>query len=59
MTRLHYDVADREVRDALRKGIQDYKITADKRAEAVKHDRATSAHGKKSDLRKLGAFGRV
>lgn len=59
MTRLHYDVADREVREALRKGIQDYKRTADKRAEAVKHDRATSAHGKKSDLRKLGAFGRV
>lgn len=59
MTRLDYNAADREVREALRKGIQDYKETADKRAEAAKHDRATGAHGKKSDLRKLSAFGRV
>ena len=59
MTRLNYDVADREIRAALRKGMKDYKNTSDKRAIAVKHDRATSANGKKSDLRKLAAFGRV
>lgn len=59
MTRLNYDVADREIREALRKGMRNYKNTADERAMAVKHDRAANANGKKSDLRKLAAFGRV
>ncbi len=59
MTRFHYDIADRELREAIREGIQDYKRTADKRAEAVKHDRAISAHEKNSDLRKLSAFTRA
>lgn len=59
MTRLNYDVADRKMREALHRGIQEYKRTADARAIAVKQDRATSSNGKKSDLRKLAAFGRV
>lgn len=59
MTRLNYDVADREIREALRKGMGDYKRTANERAVAVKRDRATSSNRKKSDLRKLAAFGRV
>lgn len=59
MTRLKYDVADREMREALQKGMADYKKTAEDRFAAIKNDRAAGIHGKKSDLQKLAAFGRV
>lgn len=59
MTRLNYDEVDREIREAIYKGLEDYHETADERAVAVKRDRAASSDGKKSDLRKLAAFGRA
>ena len=45
-TRLNYDDTDREVREALKKGIEDYEQTADQRAN------------ENSDLRKLGRMHR-
>ncbi|MCM1253363.1 MAG: hypothetical protein NC321_11130 [Clostridium sp.] len=59
MTRLKYDVVDREIRNALRMGMDDYKKSVDERVTGAKHDRATSAKCKKSDLRKLATFRRI
>lgn len=56
MTKMDYDEKDREVRDALQKGIQDYKKEAETRSEDARGERALDYHRYKTDLRKLEAF---
>ncbi len=56
MTKMEYDEIDREMRNALQKGIQDYKKDAEMRTEDARRERALNYHRYKSDLRKLEAF---
>lgn len=56
MTKMDYDEKDREMRDALQNGIQDYKKEAEMRSENARRERALNYHRYKSDLRKLEAF---
>lgn len=56
MTKMDYDEKDREVRDALQKGIQDYKKESEIRPEDARRERALNYHRYKTDLRKLEAF---
>ena len=53
-TRHDYTDEDREVREALKQGIEDYKNTADERARQSKEMRATAFAQQSSDLKKLG-----
>ena len=53
-TRLDYIDEDREVRKALKQGIEDYKNSADERASNSKEMRATAFAQQRSDLKKLG-----
>ena len=53
-TRLDYTDEDREVREALKQGIEDYKNSADERASYSKEMRATAFAQQRSDLKKLG-----
>ncbi len=53
-TRHDYTDEDREVREALKQGIEDYKNTADERASQSKEMRATAFAQQSSDLKKLG-----
>ncbi len=57
-TRLNYDDTDREVREALKKGIEDYEQTADQRANDSKEMRGVMLTQQNSDLRKLGRMHR-
>ena len=56
MTKMEYDEKDREIRDALQKGIQDYKKKAEICSEDARRERALNYHRYKNDLRKLEAF---
>ena len=53
-TRLDYTDKDREVIEALKQGIADYKNTLDERACKSKEMRATAFAQQSSDLKKLG-----
>ena len=53
-TRLDYTDEDREVREALKQGIEDYKNSADERASKSKEMRAIAFAQQSSDLKKLG-----
>ena len=52
-TRHDYTDEDREVREALKQGIEDYKNTAHERASQSKEMRATAFAQQSSDLKKL------
>lgn len=56
MTKMEYDEKDREIRDALQKGIQDYKKESEMRPEDARRERVLNYHRYKTDLRKLEAF---
>lgn len=59
MARLKYDAVDKEIRQALQNGIHDYKTSIDERVAEIRGNKSVTISNKKSDLRKLAAFGRV
>ena len=53
MTRLQYDDTDRMIREALAKGMHDYKIESSLRREKSLQDRSVALHNQNKTLKKV------
>lgn len=54
-----YDAVDREILNALKKGVNTYEMNSKQRSIDIKRSRAKSATQKSTELKKLASFGRV
>ena len=58
-TRFEYTEADREIREALKMGIEEYNNTKDERANEAKAMRGVTVAQHNSDLKKLKNFRKI